>query len=159
MLDGVMLGATIRVESGESTTYTLFALGAFLAVALHKPLDAMSITSLMAAKGWSPARRQLVNAAFAMMCPLGAGLFWFSWLQSGDQQNIVLGLALAFSAGVFLCISLGDLLPEVHFHAHDRIKLSAALLLGVALAIGIEMLPGHSHSHADHDHHAEHQHE
>ena len=61
-------------------------------------------------------------------------------------STIVLGLALAFSAGIFLCISLGDLLPEVHFHSRDRLKLSAMLFLGVAIALAIEMLPGPSHS-------------
>ena len=50
---------------------------------------------------------------------------------------------MAFSAGIFLCISLGDLLPEVHFHSHDRLQLSGMLLLGVLLALLIEV----SHSH------------
>ena len=58
----------------------------------------------------------------------------------------MLGLALAFSAGIFLCISLGDLLPEVHFHSHDRLKLSGMLFLGIVIALAIESLPGHSHS-------------
>jgi len=49
------------------------------------------------------------------------------------------------SAGVFLCISLGDLLPELHFHSHDRFRLSLMLLLGVAIAVAIEFLPGHQH--------------
>jgi zinc and cadmium transporter len=49
-----------------------------------------------------------------------------------------LGCALAFAAGVFLCISLGDLLPELELHSHHRIRLSVALLLGVALAWLIE---------------------
>ena len=40
----------------------------------------------------------------------------------------MLGWALAFSAGTFLCISLGDLLPEVHFHSHDRLWLSVQLI-------------------------------
>ena len=51
-----------------------------------------------------------------------------------------------FSAGVFVCISLGDLLPELEFHSHDRVKLSAMLLIGVALAYGIGLLePKHAH--------------
>ena len=41
--------------------------------------------------------------------------------------------ALAFSAGTFLCIALSDLLPELQFHSHDRLKLSVALLTGFAL--------------------------
>ena len=63
--------------------------------------------------------------------------------QYGDWRNTVLGFSLAFSAGIFLCISLGDLLPEVHFHSHDRVQLSIMLLLGVLAAFLIEL--GHNH--------------
>ena len=45
--------------------------------------------------------------------------------------------ALAFSAGAFICIALSDLLPEVHFHSHDRGKLTIAFLLGIVIAYGI----------------------
>jgi zinc and cadmium transporter len=63
----------------------------------------------------------------------------------------IVGATLAFSAGVFVCISLSDLLPELEFHAHDRVKLSLALLLGVAAAYGIGYLePEDAHeSHAE----------
>jgi zinc and cadmium transporter len=59
---------------------------------------------------------------------------------------------LAFSAGTFLCISLSDLLPELQFHQHDRVKLSLALLLGltVAYAAGrLEAAAHPSHAHAE----------
>ncbi len=49
----------------------------------------------------------------------------------------MVGCGLAFSAGVFLCISLSDLLPELEFHAHDRVVLSLALIAGIALAYAI----------------------
>lgn len=159
LIDGIALGANVAADARHATAWSLAGLGTFLAVFLHKPLDAMSITSLMAASGWPLARRHLVNGIFALMCPLGAALFWLSLAPFVEQQHLILGSALAFSAGVFLCISLSDLLPEVQFHNHDRWKLSAALLLGVALAYGIGYLePAHSHSHAgeaheSHDHH------
>jgi zinc and cadmium transporter len=47
----------------------------------------------------------------------------------------LLGYALAFCAGSFLCIASADLLPELQFHSHDRFKLSAALIAGLAVAI------------------------
>ena len=98
----------------------------------------------MSASGWDVQTRLLVNLGFARMGPIGAFLLI---LGLGRANPLFLGCALGFSAGVFLCISLGDLLPEVHFHRHDRIKLSVALLLGVAVAYGIgflepEHLPG-----------------
>jgi zinc and cadmium transporter len=62
------------------------------------------------------------------------------------MQTALVGCALAFSAGVFVCISLSDLLPELEFHSHDRLKLSLALLFGVAAAYGIGYLePEGSH--------------
>jgi len=34
----------------------------------------------------------------------------------------------------FLCIALSDLLPDIHFHSHDRGKLIVPLLVGISLA-------------------------
>ena len=150
LIDGVALGASVAAEA-EHGVAGLLGLGTFLAVFLHKPLDAMSISSLMIASGWSPARRKWVNFLFASMCPLGALLFWFGVSRLLQQNGNLLGLALAFSAGVFLCISLSDLLPEVHFHSHDRLPLSAALVAGVALAYAVGFLEPHA-AHHHHDH-------
>lgn len=149
LIDGIALGASVRAEFGEPVFLSLFGLGTFLAVLLHKPLDAISITTLMAVGGWSAGARNLVNFGFAMMCPLGALLFVFGVEQFSAQQHLVIGCALAFAAGVFLCISLGDLLPELELHSHNRIRLSLALLFGVALAWAIEQTHSHNHSHAE----------
>jgi len=145
LLDGIALGAA--VTGPTATTSVLPGFGVFLAIVLHKPLDAVSITSLMATGGWQRNRIQAVNAAFAMMCPLGAALVVVgsSWLPA--LQNELAGAALAFSAGVFLCIALSDLLPEMEFHSHHRLRLSIALVLGIAIAWGMRFLePGHFHS-------------
>lgn len=153
VMDGVALGASVAADAGHGAWLGLAGLGTFLAVALHKPLDAFSISSVMATSGWSPSQRMLVNFAFSLCCPAGAVLFYFgvTQLQIGPS---ILGYGLALSAGFFICIALADLLPEVHFHDHDRGKLTVALLVGVSLAIGIENLPGHSHNHDHgiHDH-------
>ena len=141
IIDGVALAAAVQTTSPIG--YSIGGLGVFLAILLHKPLDALSITSLMSAKGWSPSRQLAVNLIFCLMCPLGALVFAMTVEQYGQWRDIVLGFALAFSAGIFLCISLGDLLPEVHFHSHDRVQLSIMLLLGVLVAFLIEL----SHSH------------
>lgn len=143
IIDGIALAAA--VQSSSPTGLSFAGMGVFLAIVLHKPLDALSITSLMAVRGWDVGKQLTVSLVFSLMCPLGAILFAFSVDQFVDYRETILGLALAFSAGIFLCISLGDLLPEVHFHSHDRLKLSAMLLLGVAIAFLIELMPGHSH--------------
>jgi zinc and cadmium transporter len=145
LIDGVALGAAVMAEAHEQRVFALFGLGTFLAVALHKPLDALSITSLMAAGGWSRGAIQGANVLFSMLCPMGA-LAAVSGLSAASSGPVLLGSALAFSAGVFLCIALADLLPEVTFHAHDRLPLTCALLLGIALAWAVGFLePAHVH--------------
>lgn len=150
IMDGVALGASVAADAGHGAWLGLAGLGTFLAVALHKPLDAFSISSVMTTSGWTPQQRMLVNFVFSLCCPIGAGLFYFGVTQFAVGPSI-LGYGLALSAGFFICIALADLLPEVHFHDHDRGKLTVALLVGISLAVGIENLPGHSHHH-DHDH-------
>ena len=148
LIDGIALAASVQSDASHGAAASLFGLGTFLAILLHKPLDAVSITSLMAAGRWSAGWRHAVNAGFAMMCPLGAALFFLGMTQFAGQQQAVLGCALAFSAGVFLCISLGDLLPEIEFHSHDRIKLSVMILIGLSAAYLIGFLePEHAHHH------------
>jgi zinc and cadmium transporter len=150
LIDGLALGAAVAAEA-HGGSFALFGLGTFLAVALHKPLDALSITSLMSAGGWSRQSIWLANIGFALMCPLGALGFVFGLAELFSEQHIVVGCALAFAAGVFLCISLADLLPEVAFHAHDRLPLTLALFLGIALAWGIGYLEP-EHTHGPHEH-------
>ncbi|MEH6518810.1 MAG: ZIP family metal transporter [Halioglobus sp.] len=137
LIDGVALGAVLQTHATDATTAGLLGVGVFLAILLHKPLDAMSITTIMQAGGWSEGARRTANIAFAFMCPLGALLFYFGVDLLGDSRDYVVSAALAFSAGAFICIALSDLLPEVHFHSHDRGKLTLAFLLGIILAYGI----------------------
>jgi zinc and cadmium transporter len=146
LIDGVALGASIKAGLLQHDGAALVGLGVFLAILLHKPLDALSITSMMQAGGWNSRARTMANIVFAMMCPLGALLFFWGVGSMGAMEAIVVGSALAFSAGVFLCISLGDLLPEVHFHSHDRFKLTFSFLVGIGLAYGLRFLePGLLH--------------
>ncbi len=143
-IDGVALAAAIMTEAEHAehgSGFHLLGIGTFLVIVLHKPLDALSITSLMSASGRSIMARRAVNVGFALMCPLGALLFFAGF--SGHTE--VVGAALAFGAGTFICIALADLLPELQFHSHDRVKLSVALLLGIAAAYSIGLLEGESH--------------
>lgn len=157
LIDGIALAAAVAAESHGDTVHLLAGAGTFVAVLLHKPLDSLSITTLMASAGVSPRRCRTVNLAFALMAPLGAAAFWYGWEPTSNGHVAWLGAALGLSAGVFLCISLGDLLPEVEYHSHDRLSLSAALLAGVAAAYAVGMLePPHQHqaphSHSAHEH-------
>lgn len=140
LLDGMALAASVHAESSHRVWLSLFGFGTFLAILLHKPLDAVSIMSLMRAGGWSRESRFWVNLCFSCMCPLGAVLFSAGLTSLDGLRQPLIDAALAFSAGIFLCISLSDLLPEMEFHAHNRLQLTAALLAGILLAYGIRFL-------------------
>ncbi len=141
LIDGVALAAAVSAGESQNPAFQPWGFGVFLAIALHQPLDALSITMLMEASGWSKKSQTLMNVGFSFMCPIGAFLFVLGLQQLGESST-GLGMALGFSAGTFLCISLSDLLPEVQFHQHDKLKLSAALLTGLAAAYGIGLLEG-----------------
>ena len=149
LIDGIALGAAMQATHDG---VGMLGVGVFLAILMHKPLDAISIVSLMKAGGWSATARHTANLAFALMCPLGALLFFFGIDGLSGSQDAVVAAALAFAAGTFICIALSDLLPEVHFHSHDRVKLTLVFLVGIALAFGIGLFePAGTHlSHGAH---------
>lgn len=133
LLDGLALAAAVEV--GRHGNVKIAGLGVALVVILHKPFDAMAVSTLMAAGGSSKSSRHILNGLFALASPVGAALFYLGASQFAGGDVPVLGYALGFCAGSFLCIASSDLLPELQFHSHDRFKLSAALLAGLAVAV------------------------
>lgn len=153
VINGMALAASVRAESNGHFHGGLAGLATFLVIFLHKPFDALTITTLMTAGGWSRAARHAVNVLFALMIPVGVGLFYLGASQLAEHHPEYIGAALAFSAGTFLCIAASDLLPELQFHSHDRVKLSLAMLAGLVFAclIGAFEAGGHDHG-QPHDH-------
>lgn len=149
LLDGVALAAGVAAERSEHADLPWAGIAIFLVIALHKPLDSLTLGALMAVAGRSVKHRHLVNVGYALSVPLGALLFQAGLLTFAGSDNMVIGCVLALAAGTFLCISTSDLLPELQFHSHNRVQLSLALLAGLALAGGIVFLEstGHDHSH------------
>ena len=172
VLAGIALAAGVQNNDGVSFA----GIGIFIVILLHKPFDSMTIAMLMSVGKHSKNRIHFVNALFALAIPLGAVLFHFGLANFTESDFIA--KALAFSAGTFLCVSLSDLLPELQFHHHDRIKLTLSLLagLGFAWVIGLAEHQTHDHGHQhpshsetinviddsstihDHDSHDDHQH-
>ena len=173
LFDGIAVAASVAAAAGHGEGGLLLGAGTFFAVLFHKPLDSLSITSVMAVGNWSPRARNLVNLIFSLVCPIGAFAFYYGMRELGERPaDWSVGCALGFSAGAFLCISLADILPEIQFHYHDRVKLTAALLIGVALSFAIGLAESeHAHDHsvgreskatiqndAEHDHEHDHVH-
>jgi zinc and cadmium transporter len=136
LFDGLALAAS--VAAGTQGHAKLAGLGVAMVVILHKPFDALAISTLMTASGSSRFSRHLLNVFFSLVSPAGAILFYFGASHFADSNGVLLGCALAFCTGTFLCIASSDLLPELQFHSHDRFKLSVALLAGLAVAVAIK---------------------
>jgi zinc and cadmium transporter len=136
VFDGLALAAS--VAAGAQGHAKLAGLGVAMVVILHKPFDALAISTLMTASGSSRYSRHLLNTLFSLVSPAGAILFYFGASHFADSNGVLLGCALAFCTGTFLCIASADLLPELQFHSHDRFKLSVALLAGLSVAVIIK---------------------
>lgn len=137
--EGIALGASVHATGIGA----LPGLGVLLAILLHKPLDAYSIISMMRSAAAGRRARNLVNLGFALLCPIVALLtFWGVGLPviAEVPGNAVSGYVLCFAAGVFLCIALSDLLPEIQFHTHDRVKLILFFLIGIGLAYALHFV-------------------
>jgi zinc and cadmium transporter len=134
LVDGFALGAaSIDPELG---------LLVFLAILAHKVPNSFSLSSILISEGYSRARAILMNAAFALMIPLGVGLYVL--LRELVQVERFTSLALAASAGTFLHLSLSDILPDLHRRGASKWRLSGALVAGLAV-MGALTLLRHGH--------------
>src|SRR2546425_3090634 len=148
LLDGVALAASVELDRSEAHAHGLLGFGTFLVIFLHKPFDALAVGTLLAVRNSSRSLRHWVNGLFALANPAGLLLFYLGADRFSQAAPHFLGAVLAFAAGPFLSIATSDLLPELQFHAHDRGKLSVALLAGVGISalIGKIETTGHRHS-------------
>jgi zinc and cadmium transporter len=153
-MNGVGLAGAVHAGSelaGKSNLLGMImpGLAMFLAIVLHKPADALAISTVLTRKGTSRQLIGWVQLGFALMVPVGVVAFELTrGAIRQNLQNELTGAALAISAGTFLFIALSDLLPEVQFHHHDRFALFLALVSGVALMGGIGLLEDHD----EHEH-------
>jgi zinc and cadmium transporter len=144
-MNGVGLAGAIQFDVDHPTAVGLLpGLALFLAIVLHKPADALAISTVLRRKGVSTRAIGLVQLGFALMVPVGAAAFFITkGFINEERVGQLTGAALAFSAGTFIFIALSDLLPEVQFHRHDRVPLFLALLAGIALMGAIALLEPH----------------
>lgn len=144
VIGGMALGGALF----DTKTGLSLALLVFLPIIIHKPVDALAISSLMRSVGFATGRMSIAQGAFALMTPLGGFIAWLSghWASAAMASSLT-GAFIAISAGTFICIALGDLLPEVQFHAHDRGKLAGALVFGLAIIYSVSLLESGSGTH------------
>lgn len=126
ILDGVAIGA------GSMLNLSAVIL---VAVTLHRFPAALALSSILVKGGEFSKKKILLSMfMFALATPVGAVLA-ITMLQNMDRYPI--GIALGVSAGIFLYISIGDLLPTVH--EVDEKKYNNLFCLSLGLLI--MMLP------------------
>lgn len=143
ILGGVALGSAVLAADAPRD----LGLAVFLATLLHKPADSLTISTLLLKGGTARRRAFWVQIVFASLIPLGVVLFHLWRSTFATAAGPFTGRVLAFSAGTFICIALSDLLPEVQFHSHDRVKLFLAVLTGAALMWATALIESASHAH------------
>jgi zinc and cadmium transporter len=134
IVDGFALGAA-------STSPELGAL-VFVAILAHKIPNSFSLSAILISEGYSRGRAVAMNAAFALMVPVGAGIYVL--LQELIHVQRFTAIALAVSAGTFLHLALSDILPDLHRRGASRWRMSAALVAGVAIMFALT-LTRHAH--------------
>jgi len=120
IIDGVAIGA------GSMLNMSLVIL---LAVTLHKFPAALALSSILM-KGGEFSRQKVLMAMlfFALATPVAAVR---SLLVLEEFNPYPVGFALGVSAGTFLYISIGDLLPTVHEGEEKPINNLVCLSLGL----------------------------
>lgn len=130
LVDGFALGAaSVQPELGALV---------FLAILAHKIPNSFSLSAILMSEGYGRGRAVLMNAAFALMVPVGAGIYLL--LREAIHVQKFGPIALAASAGTFLHLSLSDILPDLHRRGGSRWRLSAALVVGLLLMAALSLL-------------------
>ncbi|MFC4769280.1 ZIP family metal transporter [Effusibacillus consociatus] len=150
---GIMVGMIthtffdgVAIASGFEVDFTLGAL-VFLAVLLHKIPDGLTIASVTLASNGSR-KKALLSAVYLGVSTL-LGALSVIWLGEVEDLQFLLGIALGFSAGVFLYVAATDLLPVVN--ATESRTNSLFVFLGIVIFLigsyAFHSLGGHEHEH------------
>ena len=124
ILDGIAIGAGTMMNLSFVIIF---------AVTIHKFPAALALSSMLVKGGEYSNKKVLFSMfMFALATPVGALLAVFM-LQGLDDY--IIATALGISAGTFLFISIGDLLPTVYEEHEKGYKNLASLCLGTFIMI------------------------
>ena len=143
---GMALAASVAIGETAGSLEFLAGFGVFLGIVSHKPFDALTISTLLDKSGYNNKWKVIVNLLFACVIPFGVLTFFFS-MNLFENNELYLAYILSFSAGMFLFISLSDLIPELQSHDHDKGLLTFFFILGIVFIALSSELEHSSHNH------------
>ena len=129
--DGLALAAAFT--AGEDV-----GLLVLVGLCLHKTVVAFSLASTMI-MGENPRTAWTYLIIFSLVSPL-ATVASYAFLNSGEFSYT--GPALCLSAGIFMFVTMCDILPEAFHHRGNDPKQLLCLLLGLAVAILVATVSG-----------------
>lgn len=129
--DGLALAAAFT--AGEEV-----GLLVLVGLCLHKTVVAFSLASTMI-MGENPRTAWTYLIIFSLVSPL-ATVASYAFLNSGEFSYT--GPALCLSAGIFMFVTMCDILPEAFHHRGNDPKQLLCLLLGLAVAIIVATVSG-----------------
>lgn len=133
-IDGIAIGAAFLVEPK-------LGIATAIAVAAHELPQEIADFSLYISSGFSRSRTFFLNL-FSSMATLVAGVAMYIL---GSNVKGLETYLLALTAGMFMYISLADLIPELHHTTAKReiARQTAAFLVGIVVAlINIKIFQG-----------------
>ncbi len=130
VVDGFALGAANATPA--------IGLLVFVAIVAHKIPSSFSLSAILRAEGYSRRKALAMNATFALMVPIGAALYLV--LRGAVHTGAFTPLALAASTGTFLHLALSDILPDLHRQGGSKLRISAALVLGLGVMWALSLL-------------------
>ncbi|HSN92754.1 MAG TPA: ZIP family metal transporter [Anaeromyxobacteraceae bacterium] len=133
VVDGFALGAA---SAGTRVGFLVF-----LAILAHKVPSSFSLSAILRDEGWSRGRTLAMNAVFALMVPVGAGLY-LAVSRVADARAFT-AYALAGSAGTFLHLALSDIVPDLHRRGGSRL-VPVAMLAGIGAMWALRLV-NHAH--------------
>lgn len=143
ILDGVVIAAgfMVSIEVGIATT---------IAVVLHEIPQEISDFSLLVHSGMSRFKALLFNFGSALTAFIGAlTMIFLSASVEGITPYVV-----AATAGAFIYIAIGDLIPILNKERRLRESLIQVVVLIIGLFIIASLNQGHAHEEEVHDNHA-----
>ena len=130
-LDGLALAAGFLI--GESV-----GLVVLVALCLHKGVEVFSLSSTFLLAG-NRKRAITYMTAFCLIAPAAAVISYFV---IGEIESDVTGLAFAFSAGVFMFVTMLHMIPEAFHRKNLDMRSLALLLAGLAVVVCVVLLMG-----------------
>lgn len=130
IVSGLALGIGI-----EGETHLHIAVAMLAAILVHKVPETLALVGLFVSSKWTKKRIIPVLFMYAVMGPMGILI----GSRAGAHSEYFLNIAMMFSAGTFLYLGSGDLLPYLHKKMRQQWLNIVAFILGLLL-LSVEAL-------------------